>query len=78
MGNKPVKQEKREEVLLRITPPVDPAFARWLARDIQRVEGYTVKGSRPLTPPDDWIEYMHLQGWLDLDLNDPDLARLFK
>jgi len=78
MGNKPVKQEKREEVLLKISPPVDPAFARWLARDIQRVEGYTVKGCRPLTPPDDWIEYMRLRGWLDLDLNDPDLACLFK
>lgn len=77
MGNKPAKQEK-EEFLVKYPPPVDPAFARWLARDIQRVEGYTVKNPQKLTPPDHNIEYMRLYGWLDLDLDDPDLAHLFK
>ncbi|XP_021731760.1 uncharacterized protein LOC110698608 isoform X2 [Chenopodium quinoa] len=77
MGNKPAKQEK-DELLLKFPPPVDPAFARWLARDIQRVEGYTVKNSQSLKPPDHYIEFMHLNGWLDLDLDDPDLAHLFK
>lgn len=77
MGNKQVKQEK-EDILVRVAPPVDPAFARWLARDIQRTEGFTVTGSRSLTPPDHCIEYMRLHGLLDLDLNDPDLAHLVK
>ncbi|MBA0548538.1 hypothetical protein Golob_019632, partial [Gossypium lobatum] len=26
MGNKPVKQERREEVLLKIVPPLDQAY----------------------------------------------------
>ncbi|KAL2928141.1 Xaa-Pro dipeptidyl-peptidase [Bienertia sinuspersici] len=77
MGNKPAKQ-KEEEILLKVPPPLDPAFARWVARDIQRIEGFTVKNPQKLKPPDHYVEYMQLYGWLDLDLNDPDLAHLFK
>lgn len=77
MGNKPVKLEK-EEILVKVPPPIDPALARWLARDIQRVEGFIVKNSRAVKPPDHYIEYMRLYGWLDLDLGDPDFAHLLK
>ncbi|KAK9755546.1 hypothetical protein RND81_01G033400 [Saponaria officinalis] len=77
MGNRPAKIEK-EEILVRVAPPIDPTFARWLARDIQKIEGFTVKNPLAITPPDHYIEYMRLNGWLDLDLDDPDLAHLFK
>ncbi|GAB4859823.1 hypothetical protein Ancab_011303 [Ancistrocladus abbreviatus] len=77
MGNKPAKQEK-EEILLKVVPPLDPAFVRWLARDIKRIEGFTPKRPRAVKPPDHYIEFMRLYGWLDLDLSDPDLAPLFK
>ncbi|KAL8496298.1 hypothetical protein ACS0TY_020132 [Phlomoides rotata] len=80
MGNKPAKQEeeKKEELLLKIVPPVDRAYTRWLARDLERVYGFTPQNPRAIKPPDSYIEYMHLNGWLDLDLDDPDLAHLFK
>ncbi|XP_042957624.1 uncharacterized protein LOC122293193 isoform X1 [Carya illinoinensis] len=78
MGNRPVKQQKREEVLLKIVPPLDPAYARWLARDIERMHGYTPRNPRAVKPPEHYIEYMRLNGWLDVDLDDPDLAHLFK
>ena len=79
MGNKPAKQkQERDELLLKNPPPIDPVFGRWLARDIQSVEGYALKNSKKLTPPDHYIEFMRLYGWLDLDLDDPDLAHLFK
>ncbi|GMH07344.1 hypothetical protein Nepgr_009184 [Nepenthes gracilis] len=77
MGNKPAKQE-REEILLKVVPPLDPAFVRWLARDIKRIEGFAPKKPRAIKPPDHYIEFMRLYGWLDLDLNDPDLAHLLK
>ncbi|KAA8544325.1 hypothetical protein F0562_022337 [Nyssa sinensis] len=76
MGNKPVKQEK-EEILLKIVPPLDQAYVRWLARDLERIHGFTPKKPRAVKPPDHYIEYMRLNGWLDLDLDDPDLAPLF-
>lgn len=81
MGNRPVKQQKREEVLLKIVPPLDPAYTRWLARDIERIHGYTPRNPRAVKavkPPEHYIEYMRLHGWLDVDLDDPDLAHLFK
>ncbi|KAH7561295.1 hypothetical protein JRO89_XS10G0207600 [Xanthoceras sorbifolium] len=79
MGNKPVKQkQEREEILLKIVPPLDHAYVRWLTRDVERIHGFTVKNPRPVKPPDHYIEYMHLNGWLDANLDDPDLAHLFK
>ncbi|TXG73542.1 hypothetical protein EZV62_002121 [Acer yangbiense] len=77
MGNKPAKQE-REEILLKIVPPLDHAYVRWLTRDLERIHGFTVRNPRPVKPPDHYIEYMRLNGWLDVNLNDPDLAHLFK
>lgn len=77
MGNKPVKQE-REEVLLKVVPPLDRAYVRWLARDLERIHGFTPAHPRAVKPPDHYIEYMRLNGWLDVDLSDPDLAHLFK
>lgn len=78
MGNKPAKQEKKEELLLKIVPPLDRAYTRWLARDLERIYGFTPRNPRAIKPPDHYIEHMRLNGWLDLDLNDPDLAHLFK
>ncbi|KAK4856202.1 hypothetical protein QYF36_015103 [Acer negundo] len=77
MGNKPAKQE-RKEILLKIVPPLDHAYVRWLTRDLERIHGFTVRNPRPVKPPDHYIEYMRLNGWLDVNLNDPDLAHLFK
>ncbi|MBA0732502.1 hypothetical protein Gotri_020755 [Gossypium trilobum] len=78
MGNKPAKQERREEVLLKIVPPLDQAYVRWLARDIERIHGFSPRNPRAVKPPEHYIEYMQLNGWLDVDLDDPDLAHLFK
>jgi len=77
MGNKPAKQEK-EETLLKIVPPLDQAYVRWLARDLERIHGFTPKNPRAVKPPDHYIEYMRLYGWLDVNLDDPDLKHLFK
>lgn len=77
MGNKPAKQE-REEVLLKVVPPLDRAYVRWVARDLERIHGLTPVNPRAVKPPEHYIEYMHLNGWLDVDLGDPDLAHLFK
>ncbi|KAI4340470.1 hypothetical protein MLD38_025301 [Melastoma candidum] len=78
MGNKPVKQQEREEVAVKVVPPIDQAYVRWLARDLERIHGYVPRNPRPIRPPDHYIEYMRLYGWLDLSLDDPDLAHLFK
>ncbi|KAK8478513.1 hypothetical protein V6N13_010206 [Hibiscus sabdariffa] len=78
MGNKPAKQERGEEIILKIVPPLDQAYVRWLARDIERIHGFTPRNPRAVKPPDHYIEYMRLNGGLDVDLDDPDLARLFK
>lgn len=77
MGNKPVKPAK-EGLLLKIVPPVDYAYVRWLTRDLERIHGFTPKYPSAVKPPDHYIEYMQLHGWLDLDLDDPDLAHLSK
>ncbi|XP_073054823.1 uncharacterized protein [Primulina eburnea] len=77
MGNRPAKQEKKE-LLLKIVPPIDHAYARWLRRDLERIHGFAPRNSRAIKPPDHYIDYMRLNGWLDLDLDDPDLAHLFK
>jgi len=77
MGNKPAKQE-REEIMVRVMPPLDQAYVRWLARDVERLHGFAAKKPRSVKPPDHYIEYMRLYGWLDLDMDDPDLAHLLK
>nr|TKR85855.1 hypothetical protein D5086_0000244760 [Populus alba] len=86
MGNKPVKQEReamspsapnRPEFLLKIVPPLDHAYVRWLARDLERIHGFTPRNCRAVTPPDHYVEYMRSHGWLDVNLDDPDLAHLF-
>ncbi|PIA28104.1 hypothetical protein AQUCO_07200021v1 [Aquilegia coerulea] len=79
MGNKPVKQEeKKDEYMLKVVPPLDRALVRWLNRDLERVHGFVPKNPHAIKPPEHYIEQMRLNGWLDLDLNDPDLAHLFK
>ncbi|PON78821.1 aspartyl/glutamyl-tRNA (Asn/Gln) amidotransferase subunit B [Parasponia andersonii] len=77
MGNKPVKQEP-EEIFLKVVPPLDRAYMRWLARDLERIHGFTPVKPRAVKPPDHYIEYMRLNGWLDVNLDDPDIAHLFK
>ncbi|KAL6966791.1 hypothetical protein U1Q18_032585 [Sarracenia purpurea var. burkii] len=77
MGNKPAKEEK-EEVLLKIVPPLDRAYIRWLARDLERLHRFTPRNPQSVKPPDHYIEHMRLNGGLDVDLDDPDLAHLFK
>ncbi|XP_051134436.1 uncharacterized protein LOC127253737 isoform X2 [Andrographis paniculata] len=78
MGNKPAKQEKNEEVMPKIAPPVDRAYLHWLSRDLERIYGFAPKKPHAVKPPDHYVEYMRMNGWLDLDLNDPDLAHLLK
>ncbi|XP_019703676.1 uncharacterized protein [Elaeis guineensis] len=77
MGNTPAKEE-HEEILVKVMPPMDRAFVRWLARDVQRLHGFAPKNPRAIKPPDHYIEYMQLYGWLDLDMDDPDLSHLVK
>ncbi|CAI0544078.1 unnamed protein product [Linum tenue] len=50
---------------------------KWLARDVERIHGFKPTNVRAVQPPDRYVEYMQLNGWLDIDLNDPDLAHLF-
>ncbi|XP_043811514.1 uncharacterized protein LOC110612794 [Manihot esculenta] len=79
MGNKPVTaKQERDEILLKIMPPVDRAYIRWLVRDIEMIHGFTLRNCCAVKPPDHYIEYMRLNGWLDVDVDDPDLAHLFK
>ncbi|KAF6172515.1 hypothetical protein GIB67_007028 [Kingdonia uniflora] len=77
MGSKPIKQ-KKEDILVKVVPPLDPAYVRWLTRDLERIYGFTPRNPTAIKPPEHYIEYMRLSGWLDLDLNDPDLAHLYK
>lgn len=86
MGNKPVKQERgivppldqeRAQILLKIVPPLDRAYVRWLGRDVERIHRFTPKNCRAVKPPDHYIEWMRLNGWLDVSLDDPDLAHIF-
>ncbi|KAF9597757.1 hypothetical protein IFM89_021511 [Coptis chinensis] len=77
MGSKPVKQ-KKEEYLVKVVPPLDPDFVRWLARDLERIHGFVPNNPRAIKPPEHYIQQMRLNGWLDLDLDDPDLAHLFQ
>ncbi|OVA07117.1 hypothetical protein BVC80_1289g33 [Macleaya cordata] len=78
MGNKPAEKQQKEEVLVKIVPPLDRAYVRWLTRDLERIHGFTPKNQRAIEPPQHYIDYMRLNGWLDLNLDDPDLAHLFK
>ncbi|KAL0417558.1 UNVERIFIED_CONTAM: hypothetical protein Sradi_1169300 [Sesamum radiatum] len=58
MGGKPAKLEKKEKLGLKIVPPVDRAYARWLARDLERIYGFTPRNPCAIKPPDHYIEYM--------------------
>ncbi|KAL2344297.1 hypothetical protein Fmac_005582 [Flemingia macrophylla] len=78
VGNKLGKQEKDDVILLKIVPPVDQTYAKWLAKDLARIHHFTPKRTRAVEPPEHYVEYMKLNGWLDVDLDDPDLAHLFK
>ena len=80
MGNKPVKdvKEEKEGISMKIVPPLDRAYVRWLARDLERIHGFSPKNPRAIKPPDHYVESMRWNGWLDLNLDDPDLAHLFK
>ncbi|KAL0436262.1 UNVERIFIED_CONTAM: hypothetical protein Sradi_0334100 [Sesamum radiatum] len=64
MGGKPAKHEKKEE----LQTGIDYAFH----------SPFTPRNPPALKPPDHYVEYMRLNGWLDLNLDDPDLAHLFK
>ncbi|XP_020245785.1 uncharacterized protein LOC109823810 [Asparagus officinalis] len=77
MGNKPAKEE-REEIMVKVMPPLDQAYVRWLARDLERLHRFAPKKPRAIKPPERYIEYMRLYGWLDLDMDDPDLSHLLK
>ena len=57
---------------------MDQIYAKWLARDLARIHSFTPKRIRAVQPPDHYVEHMKLNGWLDVDLDDPDLAHLFK
>ncbi|KAE9607904.1 hypothetical protein Lal_00040107 [Lupinus albus] len=78
MGNNVGKQERKDEILLKIVPPLDQTYVKWLARDVERIYGFTPKRAHAVKPPDHYIEYMKFNGLLDVDLDDPKLAHLFK
>ncbi|CAA0826582.1 Unknown protein [Striga hermonthica] len=80
MGNKPAKQEKKREdvILVKVVPHVDRAYVRWLTRDLKRIYDFTPQNPQAIKPSDHYIEIMRLNGLLDLDMDDPDLAHLFK
>lgn len=77
MGNKPAKQEP-EEIMVKVVPPLDQAYLRWLTCDVERIHRFAPKKPRAIQPPDHYIEYMRLYGLLDLDMDDPELAHLRK
>ncbi|XP_061375733.1 uncharacterized protein LOC133317868 [Gastrolobium bilobum] len=78
MGNKVGKQEREYVILLKIVPPLDQAYVKWLAKDVAGIQGFTPRCVRAVKPPYHYVEYMKLNGWLDVDLDDPDIAHLFK
>lgn len=78
MGNKPGKPEKKDELQLKIVLPLDRAYTRWLGRDLERIYSFTPRNPRAIRPPDHYIEYMRMNGMLELELDDRDLAHLFK
>lgn len=78
MGNKPAKQETDDVLFLKVVPPLDQAYIRRISRDVERIHGFNLTRVRAVKPPDNYIEYMQLNGWLDVSLDDPDLAHLFK
>ncbi|KMZ67361.1 hypothetical protein ZOSMA_26G01110 [Zostera marina] len=75
MGN---KSSREDVILVRASPPLDPTYLRWIAKDVESM-GYNYRPwyRRTIKPPEHYIEYMRLEGLLDLDLNDPALAHLF-
>ncbi|CAN4119171.1 unnamed protein product [Withania somnifera] len=75
MGNKSAKP-KRDKVLLKIVPPLDQAYTRWLAGNLESIYGCTPRNPCDVRPPGHYIAYMSLQGLLDVNLDEPDLARL--
>lgn len=72
------EHERKEEILLKVVPPLDRAYIRWLTRDLERNHSFAPVNPRSIRPPDHYIEYMCLHGWLDVDMDDPDIAHLFK
>ncbi|ERN16167.1 uncharacterized protein LOC18444465 [Amborella trichopoda] len=82
MGNKPTKREptKRESdvIQVKVMPPLDQALLKWLTRDLDRIHSFAPRNPRAIKPPEHYIEYMRMNGWLDVNLDDPDLAHLFK
>ncbi|CAN0900534.1 hypothetical protein LINGRAHAP2_LOCUS20893 [Linum grandiflorum] len=73
----PQKKEKKAGTLVKVAPPVDPAYTKWLARYLERNHGFKPDDVGAVKPPDHYVEYMQLHGWLDVSLDDPDLAHLF-
>lgn len=61
-----------------LSPKLDPLLVRAIDDVYKTYQPFYVKDPRPIRPDDHYLEIMRLKGWLDLDLNDPDLAPLFK
>lgn len=77
MGNKSSKEG--DVILVRASPPLDPTFLRWVTKDVESMSySYRPWNRRAVKPSEHYMEYMRLEGLLDLDLNDPGLAHLFR
>eukprot|EP01018_Ginkgo_biloba_P016748 Gb_27508 [translate_table: standard] len=62
-----------------VSPKLDPLVVRAIANIYKTYLPFSPKTTpRPIRPNDHYLEFMRLNGWLDLDLDDPDLAPLFK
>lgn len=73
--------EKRAKIILEkvdLSPKLDPLLVRAIDNVYKGYGPFYVKNPHPVRPSDHYLEIMRLKGWLDLDLNDPDLAPLFK
>ncbi|KAL4182916.1 hypothetical protein AMTRI_Chr11g152600 [Amborella trichopoda] len=73
----PTKRES-DVIQVKVMPPLDQALLKWLTRDLDRIHSFAPRNPRAIKPPEHYIEYMRMNGWLDVNLDDPDLAHLFK
>lgn len=73
-------KERRRKALenVDLSPKLDPLLVRAIDDVKKTYRPFYVKNPHPIRPNDHYLEIMRLKGWLDLDLNDPDLAPLFK
>ncbi|KAF5805675.1 hypothetical protein HanXRQr2_Chr05g0212251 [Helianthus annuus] len=60
--------QRKDMKNLKVAPPLECAYVHWLAKDQERILGHVPTKHRAVKPRDHYIEYMRMDGWLDLDL----------